>query len=419
MEYHSYWVYCYVLKYVNVLYEKSDQFNTAVMSYARNYRQRKKKGRSPNINTRDYEDYDYWNSPTSEEPTCGKGSLKYHPSLDDWENTEESSWRSRSDNLKNSEGWRSSEDWGDLEERRSPENWGDLKEWGSPGDDLENSEECSSKSTTENNSAFSDDFRSIEELTNINKSGDFKNTFNQSQSEVSQEADSENEKDITNKVSNINFSKEIETIYDTSINLSSDFLSALQKNSFTDVSIKCGDYVQQVHKFVLAARSPVFEAMFTTPMEESEKGVVTISDIDASVLDDLLAFIYGAQVKNITLTKACDLLYVAEKYQVKGLKDICTDYLRSCLSIPNAIQILQFADLYDEELKKDVLNYVCENFSALKTTEEWKTLQTQKPNLSIEVYSVVVEKHEALLGSKNSSSPMETPSSIVKTDSWP
>ncbi|XP_015907586.2 speckle-type POZ protein B [Parasteatoda tepidariorum] len=181
--------------------------------------------------------------------------------------------------------------------------------------------------------------------------------------------------------------------YDPMEDLSKNFHSILEKEYFTDVTIKSGADVLKAHKIVLCARSPVFEAMFTNPMQESEDGVVVIEDIEPQVLRDLLDFVYSGHLNlnDLTVSKACELLYAAEKYQIRTLKQLCVNHLRSNLSVENAFQILECSNLYDGQLRSHTLKYISEQFPVIEKTEEWKTVQLKNPNLALEVYSTVVK----------------------------
>ena len=59
--------------------------------------------------------------------------------------------------------------------------------------------------------------------------------------------------------------------------LSSDLGGLQDKGTFSDVTLSVGGRVFQAHKAVLAARSPVFSAMFEHGMEESIKVCVHVS----------------------------------------------------------------------------------------------------------------------------------------------
>jgi len=68
----------------------------------------------------------------------------------------------------------------------------------------------------------------------------------------------------------------------------------------------------EAHKAVLAARSPVFAAMFEHEMEERKKNRVEITDVDVEVLREMLRFIYTGK-SNALDKMADDLLAAADK----------------------------------------------------------------------------------------------------------
>ncbi len=53
------------------------------------------------------------------------------------------------------------------------------------------------------------------------------------------------------------------------------------------------------HKAILAARSPVFAAMFEHEMEEKKQNRVEITDMDHEVLREMLRFIYTGKATNL------------------------------------------------------------------------------------------------------------------------
>jgi len=84
-----------------------------------------------------------------------------------------------------------------------------------------------------------------------------------------------------------------------------------------------------VHKLILAARSPVFAAMFAhSELVEMTNGRVEITDFDAEMFGEFLRFLYSGQVDAKKLEKwAEELLRVADKVKVKmplNYANVCT-----------------------------------------------------------------------------------------------
>lgn len=114
--------------------------------------------------------------------------------------------------------------------------------------------------------------------------------------------------------------------------------------------------ILKCHRSVLAARSPVFEAMFASDMEEA-KGVVKINDFDSETINQMLRFVYWLKVEKLD-DIVVDLIYAADKYQIQELKEICIDSLIANLdqrtvldSLITAEEISGCKNLFDNCLK--------------------------------------------------------------------
>ena len=84
---------------------------------------------------------------------------------------------------------------------------------------------------------------------------------------------------------------------------------------FTDVTLAVGAREFQAHKALLAARSPVFEAMFAHEMEERKHNRVEIMDVEPEVLHEMLRFIYTGKSDHLN-KMADDLLAAADKVSI-------------------------------------------------------------------------------------------------------
>ncbi|GFS72389.1 speckle-type POZ protein [Nephila pilipes] len=191
----------------------------------------------------------------------------------------------------------------------------------------------------------------------------------------------DDEKDIKNKFLN-ELSNDLSRLLDP------------ETASFVDVHLKCGSVAIPAHKSILSMRSPVFSAMFSSEMEETRQNEVNITDVDVPVLRMMLKYVYTGKVENLTVSSAGDLLYAADKYQLKGLKTRCSDYLKSTVSIENVLGILSLGDLLDPDLKMFAMDFICEKcdeFPDLERTEEWKNLQKEKVPLAFEVLTSLVK----------------------------
>ena len=124
------------------------------------------------------------------------------------------------------------------------------------------------------------------------------------------------------------------------------------------------------HKAVLAARSPVFAAMFEVMpplsshfsvqagMSESREHCVRIDDVEPDVLREMLRYMYTGTAPNVH-RMADELLAAADKYQLDRLKVMCEQALCNGLSVENACDVLIVADLHSaEQLKAHAVDFI-------------------------------------------------------------
>jgi speckle-type POZ protein len=110
--------------------------------------------------------------------------------------------------------------------------------------------------------------------------------------------------------------------------------------------------------FISIARSKVFAAMFSNKMLESSMNTVEIPDFDEEIVEGMLEYMYTGQVESLP-EKAPDLLQIAEKYDLPGLKDECEHTMAENLSVETAAEVLLMAHLYSANvLKPKVIDFI-------------------------------------------------------------
>lgn len=112
----------------------------------------------------------------------------------------------------------------------------------------------------------------------------------------------------------------------------------------------------KTHKAILASRSPVFSAMFTSDFKEVRTNLLEINDVTPEAFDVFLHFLYTDEVKNdseVFQNKILEILYLAEKYAIDALKNICQLHLIPEISIENVIEMFLLADRYNATMLRD------------------------------------------------------------------
>jgi len=148
-----------------------------------------------------------------------------------------------------------------------------------------------------------------------------------------------------------------------------------------------------IQKFILSARSPVFEAMLKTKMKELESGSIAIDDFSKNVVEKMLVYIYGGMVPNVG-KDAKELLNIAEKYQLQQMKISLGEKLVSILHNDNCIEYLAVGDLlHVKKLKDAALKYFKQNVNSIVNKENWKEgLNNLPAMLGWEIMEEVLKK---------------------------
>ncbi|XP_020042350.1 speckle-type POZ protein-like isoform X4 [Castor canadensis] len=186
--------------------------------------------------------------------------------------------------------------------------------------------------------------------------------------------------------------------------LAEDLGNLWENTRFTDCSFFVRGQEFKAHKSVLAARSPVFNAMFEHEMEESKKNRVEINDLDPEVFKEMMRFVYTGKAPNLD-KMADNLLAAADKYALERLKVMCEEALCSNLSVENVADTLVLADLHSaEQLKaqaidfinrcsvlrqlgcKDGKNWNSNQATDIMETSGWKSMIQSHPHLVAEAF---------------------------------
>jgi len=181
-----------------------------------------------------------------------------------------------------------------------------------------------------------------------------------------------------------------------------DMETLLGSKMFSDVSFIVDGETLAAHKNILCARSPVFKSMFTCGMKESSAEAVNINDVELAIMKEMLRFLYCGKVdETILMERTFELLCIADKYDISGLREKCAHVLQQKMTRSNAPSILSAADLYHAPaLKAHALNAISKNFMQVIVTDSWKEFCVSSPHL-------VAEVTDALAKCTSSSSPAE------------
>jgi len=152
-----------------------------------------------------------------------------------------------------------------------------------------------------------------------------------------------------------------------------DLASSLTVGLLSDVTILCRGSRFAVHKVILASRSSVFRAMFTSNMEESKPNPeIVMEDLEKEAVRLMVKFIYTNSIQTADLDEnAKILLAAAEKYDLRQLKSLCENSLAKSLAPENCVRRLALADRFSaEHLKSRVLEFMTNSLPMGRANED-------------------------------------------------
>ena len=174
--------------------------------------------------------------------------------------------------------------------------------------------------------------------------------------------------------------------------LVNDLQKLLTNSVMSDFTILCGDEVFPCHKAILALRSDVFERMFENKSaKENTKNEVEITDCEPEILRAFLQFLYTDQLTDASQDHASynsvDLLLLADKYNVLGLKKKCELALASKMDVKNAIELLTVASRISATiLEPKAANFIFKNLDELVESDDWEEMAKTNPALLNDIF---------------------------------
>ncbi|KAI3956056.1 hypothetical protein MKW98_027370 [Papaver atlanticum] len=185
--------------------------------------------------------------------------------------------------------------------------------------------------------------------------------------------------------------------------------SLLESEIGSDITIQVGNEFFKAHKSILAARSPVFRAMFFGLAGNPDMETVAIEDVDPFVFKAMLLFLYSDEFPkardlsdpdfvctSTTITQ--HLLAAADRFDLARLKLMCEANLCEDITINNVATALVLADQHQcLQLKTACLNFAAkpENAGEVMKSDGFADLAESRPSLLIDLFetSAVVNKN--------------------------
>ena len=94
-----------------------------------------------------------------------------------------------------------------------------------------------------------------------------------------------------------------------------------------------------------------------------------MTDIEPKIMEAFLDFLFTGHLEELL---TCELMIVADRYDVKALANACAPHIVEKLTVENAIQMLTIADNFKLEfLTEEALMFCFQNRKAFIGTDDW------------------------------------------------
>lgn len=170
------------------------------------------------------------------------------------------------------------------------------------------------------------------------------------------------------------------------------FGNMLKDGEGVDVAFSVGDQLFRAHRYVLAARSPVFKAELFGQMKETTMKCIKIDDMEPAIFEALLHFIYTDSLpSNCDLDQSVvlqHLLVAADRYGLDRLKAICDGKLCQRIDVQTVATTLALAEQHHSvQLKNACLVYLSSRdvLRVVKETDGFKHLAASCPSTIMDI----------------------------------
>ncbi|CAG9811178.1 unnamed protein product [Chironomus riparius] len=143
----------------------------------------------------------------------------------------------------------------------------------------------------------------------------------------------------------------------------------LKNENIKDFTVKVDDREFQVHKFLLAVRSPTLAGvLYKNPEAENLK----LLDVSAETFEIILKFFYTDELPSDAETNFLHLFVAAGRLKVEELKKCAATKLHDQIDANNALEIFKLSSKFqNDELKVKSFAELRKKYSKIEIKDEW------------------------------------------------
>lgn len=146
-----------------------------------------------------------------------------------------------------------------------------------------------------------------------------------------------------------------------------------ESKDYSDMTITVNENFKfPVHKNIITHKSDVLKRMIDADMQEKKLNNIQMFDVDPVILQEILNYIYEG---------SCDfsrgvheMFRFAHMYEIKGLMQMCENYLLNNINVANVVDTLKLVDIESYDLsavKKEAENFLTEHEDEVVNNENF------------------------------------------------
>lgn len=145
------------------------------------------------------------------------------------------------------------------------------------------------------------------------------------------------------------------------------------------------------HRFILAARSPVFKRLFAS---QAATGELLRESIDSSTeaLKAMVKYLYTDTLENADINE--DLMNLADKYELTQMKELCLPFFVKKVRGDNCLKAYIYGHLHNyEPLKAAAFTAMDENWSRYEASADITEMMKTHPNAVLEILNRLYKRN--------------------------
>merc|ERR1712241_1660705 len=153
------------------------------------------------------------------------------------------------------------------------------------------------------------------------------------------------------------------------------------------------------HRFILAARSPVFKKLFASQTVTPGEPIRESTDSSTEALKAMVKYLYTDTLEDGNINE--DLMNLADKYELSQMKELCLPFFVKKVRGDNCLKAYIYGHLHNyEPLKAAAFQAMDENWSRYESSTDITEMMKTHPNAVLEILNRLYKRKSGSLFAK-------------------